>query len=471
VSTIRSTVRAESIVLTTGTFLRALMHCGEFKIPGGRIGEGPATGLSESLTGLGLTLGRLKTGTPPRLDRNSIRWEEIQRQEPDTEPEPFSLMTSSLADRPVIACWLTETNDEAHEIVRRNLDRAPLYSGQIHGQGPRYCPSFEDKVVRFPEKRSHHIFLEPEAAESDSVYCNGISTSLPPDVQEAFVHRIPGLRRARFLRYGYAVEYDFVFPHQLRPTLECKTVPGLYLAGQINGTSGYEEAAGQGIVAGINAARSVRGEEPITLDRSQAYIGVMIDDLTSKSELTEPYRMFTSMAEYRLILRADNAFRRLTPIGRRVGLVSRDYSDLVDRLEAGRAKALDALAASRVNGTSLEKILRRPGTTIEELRAIAPELAEHLSDRRLAQLVLTEVKYEGYLRRQMAQIERLRRTEKRRIPEGLDYHSVPHLRFEAREKLSRLRPYTIGQAGRISGISPADLQVLLVALDHRKRTT
>ena len=454
-------MKAAAVVVTTGTFLRALMHSGEFKNPGGRIGEGASTGLSESLAGLGLTMGRLKTGTPPRLDLESVDWNSLPLQTPDPVPEPFSLLTEAVGPAK-IECRLTATNERAHAVVRENLHRAPMYSGQIRARGPRYCPSFEDKVVRFADKPSHQIFLEPEGIGSRSIYCNGISTSLPPDVQEAFVRHIPGLERARFLRYGYAVEYDMVLPHELKQTLETKKIPGLFLAGQINGTSGYEEAGGQGLMAGINAARRARGEEPVILSRSQAYIGVMIDDLTSKSELTEPYRMFTSLAEHRLLLRSDNAFRRLSPIGREIGLASPRLAEVVDRLEEQRNQLLAVLAR-----LGLEREARRPEETLRGLAATHAELRPWVADSRVCELVETELKYEGYLRRQLAQIERLRENDERVLPSTLDYWGVPHLRYEAKEKFSRLRPHTLGQAGRISGIAPADLQVLLVHLASR----
>lgn len=457
-------VRAEAVVVTTGTFLRALMHCGEFRTPGGRIGEGTTGGLSRALEGFGLVMGRLKTGTPPRLHRATLRWNELPLQPPDEEPEPFSILTDTLGPAK-IECRITHTNRQVHEIIRANLDRAPMYSGQIRSRGPRYCPSIEDKVVRFAEKESHQIFLEPEGVGSESIYCNGISTSLPPEVQEAMVRKIPGLERARFLRYGYAVEYDFVYPHQLRPTLEVEAVPGLYLAGQINGTSGYEEAAGQGIIAGINAARAVRGEEAVVLSRSQAYIGVMIDDLTMKGELTEPYRMFTSLAEYRLWLRADNAEERLSGIGSGIGLLKGERRRRVERLLEAREALRRGLREIRFNGEALETALRRPGVTLQDLAKRDPALGRLTARPRVWQAVETEIKYEGYLRRQLAEIERLRRMEARGIPARFDYDRVPHLRFEAREKLKRLRPATLGQAGRIPGISPADLHRLLMALD------
>jgi tRNA uridine 5-carboxymethylaminomethyl modification enzyme len=457
---------AGAVVVTTGTFLRALMHCGEFKTPGGRIGEGSAEALSAELARLGLQMGRLKTGTPPRLRRSSLDFSRLTEQPGDPDPEPFSFYTRHIP-LPQIRCWLTQSTPAAHAVVRANLDRAPMYSGQIRSRGPRYCPSFEDKVVRFADKSSHPIFLEPEGLDSESIYCNGISTSTPPDVQEAFVRAIPGLERAEFLRYGYAVEYDFVLPHQLDPTLETKAVRGLFLAGQINGTSGYEEAAGQGLLAGINAALRVRGGGPLVLSRSQAYIGVMADDLTTKSELAEPYRMFTSLAEHRLILRSDNAFRRLMPLGRRLGLVSEGAIRELDAVERGIGELKDLLGRRFYGGQTLERRLRRPGESLGRLAEVAPEVRRYLGDRRAVQQVEIEVKYAGYIQRQRAEIDRASRLEERSIPADLDYRRVRHLRFEAQEKLARQRPYTLGQASRITGISPADVQVLLVHLGWR----
>lgn len=449
---------ARCVVVTTGTFLKALMHCGELKTPGGRLGEGSAERLSDCLRRLGFELGRLKTGTPPRLLRGSIAFDALERQAGDPEPEPFSFFTETFPVQPQVECWITYTSARTHEIVRANLHRAPMYSGQIRSRGPRYCPSFEDKVVRFADKDRHQIFLEPEGLDSESIYCNGISTSTPPDVQEAFVRTIPGLERAEFLRYGYAVEYDFAYPHQLRPTLETKRVDGLFFAGQINGTSGYEEAAGQGLVAGINAARKVLGEPPLVLDRSEAYIGVMIDDLTTKSELVEPYRMFTSLAEYRLILRSDNAFRRLM----RKGLV-KNLSRL-DLIEQGIADLREYLRRTFVGTCSLEQLLRRPEHTLRTLAELRPEIRRFFKDPKIAEQVEIEVKYEGYIARQQREVERFRRMEDKRIPEDFDYAKVRHLRFEAREKLNRYRPYTLGQASRITGISPADIQILMLHL-------
>jgi tRNA uridine 5-carboxymethylaminomethyl modification enzyme len=454
----RARYEADAVVVTTGTFLRAIMHCGEQKSAGGRIGEPSADGLTGCLQRLGFETGRLKTGTPPRLRRDSIDFEKTQVQHGDPDPAPFSYGTERI-DRPQAVCWLTHTNERTHEILRANLHRAPMYSGQIQSVGPRYCPSVEDKVVRFADKPRHTVFLEPEVLGGESIYCNGISTSTPPDVQEAFVRTIRGLERAEFLRYGYAVEYDYAPAFQLRHTLETRRIRGLYFAGQINGTSGYEEAAGQGIVAGINAA--LGGEGEFVLSRAEAYIGVMIDDLVSLS-IREPYRMFTSRAEFRLLLRTDNADRRLMPRARPLGLIDEAAWDRLRRKEAAIAAARAAL---RRRG--LERELRRPEATWADLAAAAPELRELGVDRAAAEELEIEVKYEGYIERAHREAEKLRRMEARRIPEGIDYGAMRHLKFEAREKLARIRPATLAQASRIAGVTPADVQVLMAYLHAR----
>ena len=454
--------RAGAVVLTTGTFLQALMHTGETKTRGGRAGDMSAEGLSGSLSRLGIELKRFKTGTPPRLNGRTIDFSRLEPQPGDANPVPFSFMNDRIND-PQVNCHITHTNQEIHEIIRANLHRAPMYSGQIEGIGPRYCPSIEDKVVRFADRDRHQIFLEPEGRNTLEYYCNGISTSLPRDVQEAVISRIEGLEHAEIMRFGYAVEYDFAPPTQLEPTLRVKTVPGLYLAGQINGTTGYEEAAAQGLVAGANAALDVLGREPLLIDRSMAYIGVMVDDLVTKG-VEEPYRMLTSRAEYRLILRHDNADFRLTPLGRATGLVG---DARWQRFEERSNQANDLqqrLRTLRYQENTLEKLLRRPETTWADIATHAPELASPDWLQSAVSHVVTETKYSGYIDRQTLHIDQFRRLESKQIPRDLDFSQMTSLRFEAREKFARLRPATVGQAGRISGISPGDVATLLILL-------
>jgi tRNA uridine 5-carboxymethylaminomethyl modification enzyme len=456
--------RARAVVLTTGTFLQALMHTGEVKTPGGRGGDVAATGLSRSLLDLGFELRRFKTGTPPRLNGRTIDFSRLEPQPGDSDPVPFSFLTDRITQTQ-IECHITYTNSDVHDIIRDNLHRAPMYSGQIQSTGPRYCPSIEDKIVRFADRQAHQIFLEPEGRNTLEYYCNGISTSLPRDVQEAIIPLISGLEYAQIMRYGYAVEYDYSPPEQLRPTLETKGLPGLYFAGQINGTTGYEEAASQGLIAGINAALAVRNQAPLLIDRSQAYLGVLIDDLVTRG-VDEPYRMFTSRAEYRLLLRHDNADLRLTELGRRVGLVDDLRWARFEARSAAIAQLRERLQTTRVRGNSLFQWLRRPESTWEDLLRLEHSFdAEGISQDVIAQ-VMIEAKYNGYIGRQMEQIERFRRLEEKPIPAELDYRAIPQLRAEAREKFERIRPRSLGQAGRISGISPADMATLLI---HLKR--
>jgi len=457
-----------AVIVTTGTFLRGLMHTGERKTAGGRVGEAAATGLSACLLQLGLEMGRLKTGTPPRLRKQSIDFGAFELQPGDPQPAPFSYLNEYRADwsPPLqqVHCWIGATNPRIHEIIRQNLHRAPMYSGQIQSTGPRYCPSIEDKVVRFAAKDHHQIFLEPEGLHTDEIYCNGISTSLPDDVQEQIVRLVPGLANAQILRYGYAVEYDMVWPTQIRSTLETKKVAGLFLAGQINGTSGYEEAAAQGIVAGINAARLVVGTgADFVLRRDQAYIGVLIDDLVTKPP-TEPYRMFTSRAEHRLLLRSDNADARLTPIGRQIGLVGDD------RWSAFRARQ-DAieLAEGLLRESRLDEQLRRPDIQWSQIVADCPALAAVAPD--VARQLEIRIRYEGYIARQDRQIERFAQMESKLIPQSVDYQSMIGLRNEARQKLLKFTPRSLGQALRISGITPADVTVLAIHLERKTRAT
>jgi tRNA uridine 5-carboxymethylaminomethyl modification enzyme len=459
--------RARAVVLTTGTFLQALMHTGEVKTAGGRAGDVAAEGLSGSLRALGFALQRFKTGTPPRLNGRTIDFERLEVQPGDDDPVPFSFLTDRI-EAPQLACHLTATNPAVHDVIRANLHRAPMYSGQIQSTGPRYCPSIEDKVVRFADRGQHQIFLEPEGRNTLEYYCNGISTSLPRDVQETIIPMIAGLEHAAIMRFGYAVEYDYAPPTQLHPTLQTKAIAGLFFAGQINGTTGYEEAAGQGLIAGINAALFARDAEPMVLDRSQAYLGVLIDDLVTRG-VDEPYRMFTSRAEYRLLLRHDNADLRLTELGRRIGLVDdRRWGRFQAR--KGRIERLDAtLSSTRVGGETLHRILRRPETTWDELLALHPPLADLGlgDDPGAVEQVTIAAKYGGYITRQAQQVERFRRLEHKPLPADLDYDAVPQLRAEAREKFRRIRPRSLGQAGRISGINPSDVATLLVYLKRR----
>ncbi len=464
-------LRARSVVLTTGTFLSAVMHTGEVKERGGRAGEGSCDGLSADLARLELALGRLKTGTPPRLAHDSIDWDRLEEQKGDAAPEPFSFATGrdGFPALPQIACHVTYTNPRTHESLRANLGRSPMYAGRIEGVGPRYCPSVEDKVVRFADRQRHQVFLEPEGLDTDVVYVNGLSTSMPPDVQEEFVRTIDGLERARFLRHGYAVEYDFAQPSQLDPTLALRDVRGLYLAGQINGTSGYEEAGAQGLVAGANAALWCADREPFVLARDEAYVGVLVDDLVV-SQPTEPYRMFTSRAEYRLSLRQDNADRRLTRRAAAIGLADGDalarLAERERRIEAGHA----VLASERDgNGRTLAERLRRPDETYRSLERRFPALAALALDPLEQVSVEADVKYAGYVERQERDVARLRRQETVEIPGDLDPARLTGLRAEAKEKLAALRPRTLGQAGRIPGINPPDVALLAVHVERHRR--
>lgn len=479
-------LHASAVVLTTGTFMRGLLHTGERKVEGGRIGEAPAVGISRHLAELGFDLGRLKTGTPPRLDGRTVDFGALEAQPGDDQPLPFSELTGRLHDAgdvesgggryakiaarfPVIeqvSCYITHTNQAIHDAIRGNLDRAPMYNGQIvNSTGPRYCPSIEDKVMRFADRSSHHVYLEPESLETDEIYCNGISTSLPGDIQELMVRGLPGCEQATILRYGYAVEYDMVWPHQIDATCMTKRYPGLFLAGQINGTSGYEEAAGQGLLAGLNAVRFSRGGDLVRFRRDQAYIGVMMDDLVTKTP-REPYRMFTSRAEFRLILRSDNVSERLTPMGRELGLVDDVRWRVFEREQQGRVAMREALEAEKRDGKSLYHWLRRPEVDIDwvlsELNGAT--LPEEARDRIYIDRLLSEKKYEGYIDRQYQEAEKLERYESLTIPDKFDYNKVEGLRNEARATLEKFRPSTMGQARRLAGVNPSDLMLITITM-------
>jgi tRNA uridine 5-carboxymethylaminomethyl modification enzyme len=480
---IHETFLSRTVILTTGTFLRGLIHIGLDQFPAGRLGDPPSSSLSDHLRELGFEIGRLKTGTTPRLNGRTIDYAGLEVQHGDENPRPFSFRTHSIP-LPQVPCHITYTNGKTHEYIRSGLDRSPLYAGVIKGVGARYCPSIEDKVVRFPDKARHQVFLEPEGLDTVEVYPNGIPTSLPIDIQLKMVRSIPGLEKAEIQRPGYAIEYDFVDPVQIRANLETKRIQGLFHAGQINGTSGYEEAAAQGFMAGVNAVLKIRGEEPLILARSEAYVGVLLDDLVTKGT-GEPYRMFTSRAEYRLLLREDNAVFRLIETGRRLGLVPDDVygrytrmkkavEDLVARLEeelirpepSVQERMRELGSAPVRNVMPLGHLLRRSEISFEHLRRFDPALGD--VEPSVAEEVETRIKYEGYIRRQEKQVEGFKHLENKRLPAGLDYQRVYGLTREVREKLSRVRPLSLGQASRISGVTPAALMAIQI---HLKRKT
>jgi tRNA uridine 5-carboxymethylaminomethyl modification enzyme len=475
---------ASAVVLALGTFPNGLMHIGEESFPGGREGEPPSCKLADQITSLGIERGRLKTGTPARLEKRSIDYSRCKEQPGDVAPEPFSFRTRNFKKRQV-PCHITYTNERTHEIIRRNLDRSPLYAGRIKGVGPRYCPSIEDKVVRFSDRERHQIFLEPEGLDSGEVYVNGLSTSLPRDVQEDVIHSIPGLEGAAIVRYGYAIEYDYYPPHQVLPTLESRRIAGLYFAGQVNGTSGYEEAAAQGLVAGINAARSLTGGRPLVLGRDQAYIGVLVDDLVTK-EIDEPYRMFTSRAEHRLMLRQDNADERLFKHGVRCGLLGRElWEGMIARRErvAAARRFIERhvvsvedcnriLAGKGKDGVSsplrAAQLLQRPGIDSEDLKKVLPvgSLGAESKERNALEI---QIKYEGYIRRQRMLADRMLRLEKMPIPRDFSY-DIESLSAEARLKLRKFRPATLGRAARVSGVRSSDLSIIMIYLSKMNRS-
>lgn len=470
-------IAARSVVITTGTFMRGLLHVGMQNASGGRMGDSVST-LSDSLRELGFEVGRFKTGTPCRLNARSIDFSKCQRQEGDTPPPGFTFMEEWLEKQgnaifhlnglregkfhvEQMPCWITYTNEQTHAIIRDNLHLSPLYAGKIEGVGPRYCPSIEDKVVKFAEKPQHQLFLEPEGRQTLEYYVNGISTSLPYEVQYAFIRSVAGLEKAEIMRPGYAVEYDYCPPTQLKANLETKLLPGLYFAGQINGTSGYEEAGAQGLIAGANAALQVVGKKPLLLGREEAYIGVMIDDLITKG-VTEPYRMFTSRAEFRLLLRQDNADLRLTPKAAEAGLVC---ARRIERLKERRSQLAEVLAISQKQnhqGVRVEKLLRRPDFSVLDL----PDEVRGAIPLSIWEMLETDLKYEGYIQRQELAVGKARNQELKRFPEWMDFNEVPELRLEARQKLSSIRPETLGQAGRISGITPSDVTLLTIWIER-----
>jgi tRNA uridine 5-carboxymethylaminomethyl modification enzyme len=451
-----------AVIVATGTFLKGIMHTGSQTWPGGRLNEPAANELSDCLSKLGLEVKRLKTGTPPRLDAKTIDYDKTQTQHGDQNPRPFSFMTETISQKQ-IPCWITYTNEKIHKLLLDNLDRAPLYTGQIKTTGPRYCPSIETKIVRFADKSKHQVFLEPEDRNVTSIYCNGISTSVPEDIQQQMLKLMAGTENAKIIHYGYAIEYDYCPAIQLNPSLETKKIKGLFLAGQINGTSGYEEAAGQGIIAGINAARLLDKKEPLILARDQAYIGVMIDDLLTR-QIDEPYRMFTSRAEWRLSLRSDNADIRLTEIGKSVGLVCEKRWEKFLLKLSQLAELTEVLKNTQTQDLTLWHQLKQTNNPLAEKLSDLPQIEKMNFRPDIIESAIIESKYEGYLVKQEKIVAKMRKMEDCKLPQGLDYDKIEHLRAEAKEKFKKFRPYTLGQAGRVGGITPADIIIIQIHL-------
>ena len=464
VTNINTAYYAKAVIITTGTFLNGLIHIGEVTFGGGRAGDKPSVGLSACLETLGIEVKRLKTGTPPRLNARSIDFSKLEAQHGDEDPAPFSYQTEKIT-QPQMDCHITYTNEKTHELIKKNINRSPLYSGKIQSRGPRYCPSIEDKVFRFADKERHQLFLEPEGRLTNEIYINGFSTSFPQDIQIQLIRSVQGLENAELMRFGYAVEYDFCPPTQIKSTLETKKVANLYLAGQINGTSGYEEAACQGLMAGINAALKIKGKEPLILGRSEAYIGVLIDDLVTHGT-EEPYRMFTSRAEHRLLLRQDNADKRLMNYGYELGLISKDMHRKFQMKQARIIEWMDKLKTRRYQQVSLQQYLRRPEVSLKEVMGI---MNEQIGDRDIENQIEIDVKYSGYVEREEGMVQRLRQYDEKKIPETLEFKGIRGLRIEAQEKLDKVRPLSIGQAARISGITPCDLSVLAIHIEKLRR--
>ncbi len=466
VTNINTAYYAKAVIITTGTFLNGLIHIGEVTFGGGRAGDKPSIGLSACLAGLGLEVKRLKTGTPPRLNARSIDFSKLETQHGDADPSAFSFQTKKITQEQ-LPCHITYTNEMTHELIRKNINLSPMYSGKIHSRGPRYCPSIEDKIFRFADKNRHQLFLEPEGRFTNEIYINGFSTSFPQDIQIKLIRSIQGLENAELMRFGYAIEYDFCSPTQIKSTLETKKVENLYLAGQINGTSGYEEAACQGLMAGINASLKIQGKEPLVLGRHEAYIGVLIDDLVTHGT-EEPYRMFTSRAEHRLLLRQDNADKRLMNYGHELGLISHEQFEGFNQKKASIAGWMEKLKKSRYQNVSLEQYLRRPEVNLSDVLGI---MNEEMGDREVGEQVEIEIKYSGYVEREEGMVARFRGQEEKKIPELIQFKEIMGLRREAQEKFEKVRPASLGQAARISGITPCDITTLAIHIEKLRRAS